>query len=100
MQPLILALIAIHILMGIVHDISLPGVLFPFVDLVACRLFADAHEIYVNYGNDIMKPACKGIHYAEEVAGYAYPWLGRTRATRSAATTGSSVRRSATCTSS
>ena len=73
---IMLAFVFFHILLGMVNDILFLACLIPFVDIVACPLFIDAHEIYVTYGNDIMKPACTGLHYAEVVAAYGYPWLG------------------------
>jgi hypothetical protein len=73
---IMLALVFFHILLGLVNDILFLACLIPFVDVVACPLFIDAHEIYVNYGNDIMKPAVTGLHYAEVVAAYGYPWIG------------------------
>lgn len=73
---IMLAFVFFHILLGLVNDILFLACLIPFVDIVACPLFIDAHEIYVTYGNDIMKPAVTGLHYVEVVAAYGYPWLG------------------------
>ena len=73
---IMLAFVFFHILLGLVNDILFLACLIPFVDIVACPLFIDAHEIYVNYGNDVMKPAVTALHYGEVVAAYGYPWLG------------------------
>lgn len=73
---IMLAFVFFHILLGMVNDILFLACLIPFVDVVACPLFIDAHEIYVTYGNDVMKPAVTALHYGELVAGYGYPWLG------------------------
>ena len=71
-----MAFVFFHIVLGIVNDLLFFGCMIPIIDIVCCPLWEGAHNAYVRYGNNIMKPACTGIHIAEEVAGYGYPWLG------------------------
>jgi hypothetical protein len=76
MNLIMLALVFFHILLGIVNDVLFLACCSVLLSLVACPLWVDEHEIYVNYSNSFMKPACTGIHIAEVVAAYGYPWLG------------------------
>ena len=71
-----MAFVFFHILLGIVNDVLFFACLIPYIDVVACPAYEVAHQAYTRYGNNVMKPALTGIHYAEMVAGYGYPWLG------------------------
>ena len=78
---ILLALIAIHILMGIIHDILLAicivGALFSFG--TSCIPWSDFRPLYTGYFN-IMTPVAKGIHYLEEVAEIGYPFIALAKA--------------------
>ncbi|MBX3189245.1 MAG: hypothetical protein KF819_19635 [Labilithrix sp.] len=74
---ILLALIAIHILMGMIHDILLAYcILFAVPTLgAACIPYARWRPIYTGYGR-IFKPIAAAIHLAEVVASYGYPYVG------------------------
>lgn len=78
---ILLALIAIHILMGIIHDILLAicivGALFSLG--TSCVPWSDFRPLYTGYFK-IMTPVAKGIHYLEEVAEIGYPFIAVAKA--------------------
>jgi hypothetical protein len=78
---ILLAIIAIHILMGIIHDILLAicivGALFSFG--TSCIPWSDFRPLYTGYFS-IMTPVAKGIHYLEEVAEIGYPFIALAKA--------------------
>jgi len=78
---ILLALIAIHILMGIIHDILLAicivGALFSFG--TSCVPWSDFRPFYTGYFK-IMTPVAKGIHYLEEAAEIGYPFIALAKA--------------------
>ena len=69
---IMLALIAVHILLGIAHDIALAVCILSLG--FTCGAWLTARRIYTTYAK-IMKPVCGAIHYAELGAAYGYPLL-------------------------
>ena len=78
---ILLALIAIHILMGIIHDILLAicivGAIFSLGS--SCIPWNRFRPLYTGYFK-IMTPVAKGIHYLEEVAEIGYPFIAVAKA--------------------
>ena len=78
---ILLAIIAIHILMGIIHDILLAiciaGALFSFG--TSCLPWSRFRPLYTNYFK-IMTPVAKGIHFVEDVAQIGYPFIAVAKA--------------------
>ena len=74
---ILLALFAIHIIMGIIHDILLAiciaGAVFTFG--ASCSPWAEWRNLYTGYAK-IMKPIAVGVHYLEVGAAYGYPFIG------------------------
>jgi hypothetical protein len=78
---ILLAIIAIHILMGIIHDILLAvcivGALFSLG--TSCIPWVNFRKLYTGYFK-IMTPVAKGIHFVEEVAQIGYPFIAVAKA--------------------
>lgn len=74
---IMLALFAIHIIMGIIHDILLAiciaGAVFTFG--ASCSPWAEWRDLYTGYAK-IFKPIAVGVHYLEVGAAYGYPFIG------------------------
>jgi hypothetical protein len=68
----LLALIAIHIILGIVHDILLALCILTVG--FGCGAYITARRVYTTYSK-IFKPIAGAIHYAEVGAAYGYPLL-------------------------
>jgi hypothetical protein len=69
---IIMALIIVHIILGIIHDILLL-VCIATVGF-GCGAYVTARRIYTTYSK-FMKPVAGGLHYVEVAASYAYPIL-------------------------
>ena len=69
---IMLALIAVHILLGIAHDIALAVCILSVG--FTCGAWLTARRIYTTYSK-IFKPVAGAIHYAELGAAYGYPLL-------------------------
>jgi len=69
----ILALIAVHIIMGLIHDILLAVCIISLG--FGCGLWVNARRAYTTYSK-IFKPVAAGIQLAEVAASYGYPLLG------------------------
>jgi hypothetical protein len=68
----ILALIAIHILLGLVHDVLLAVCILTVG--FGCGAYITARRIYTTYSK-VFKPIAGALHYAEVGAAYGYPLL-------------------------
>lgn len=68
-----LLLVAVHILLGIIHDFALAACILSLG--TGCGGWVSARRIYTGY-EKFFKPALSVIHYLEMGAGYGYPWLG------------------------
>ena len=68
---IMLALIAVHIILGIIHDLALAACILWFW---TCGVWINARRVYTTYAK-IFKPVCGAIHYAELGASYGYPLL-------------------------
>ncbi|HVJ94736.1 MAG TPA: hypothetical protein VM580_33345 [Labilithrix sp.] len=69
----LLAGVTIHIILGIIHDISLALCIISIG--FACFFFLRVRRAYKGYFNRL-KPAAKAIHVAGVVASYSYPAMG------------------------
>ena len=69
----ILALIAVHIIMGLIHDILLAVCIISLG--FGCGAWVSWRRVYTTYSK-IFKPVAGGIHLAELAAAYGYPLLG------------------------
>ena len=78
---ILLAIIAIHIIMGIIHDILLAvcivGALFSLG--TSCIPWSRFRPLYTGYFK-IMTPVAKGIHFLENVAQIGYPFIAVAKA--------------------
>lgn len=78
---IMLAMIAIHIILGIIHDILLAicilaaGLSFG----TACIPWSNWRPVYVNYAK-VMKRAADAVHLVEVAAAYGYPYIGFAKA--------------------
>lgn len=70
---ILVALIAIHILMGIIHDILLAICIISLG--TGCGAWVSWRKVYTAYGKGF-KMAANVIHYLEEGAAIGYPFLG------------------------
>ena len=68
---ILLALITVHILLGIVHDVTLAACIIAFW---TCPVWINARRVYTAYSK-LFKPAAGAIHYAEVAAANGYPLL-------------------------
>jgi hypothetical protein len=73
---ILLAIIAIHVLMGIIHDVLLAICL---TTLVGCIPYARYRPLYTNYFK-IMTPIAKGIHFVENLTQMGYPFIAVAKA--------------------
>jgi hypothetical protein len=73
---ILLAIIAIHILMGIIHDILLAVCI---TTLFGCIAYADYRPFYTGYFS-IMTPVAKGIHFVENLTQIGYPFIALAKA--------------------
>jgi hypothetical protein len=69
----ILALIAIHIMLGLIHDVLLAVCILTLG--FGCGAFLTARRVYTTYSK-IFKPIAGALHYAEVGAAVGYPLLG------------------------
>ncbi len=69
----ILALIAVHIIMGLIHDILLAVCIISLG--YGCSPWVSWRRVYTNYAK-IFKPIAGALHYAEVAASFGYPLLG------------------------
>lgn len=69
----LLALVAVHIVLGIIHDILLAVCIASLG--FGCGAWIAARKIYTGYFQ-FLKPAAKAIHVAEMAAAYGYPYVG------------------------
>jgi hypothetical protein len=78
---ILLALIAIHIVMGLIHDILLAiciiGAIFSLG--TSCVPWTNWRTIYTNYGKGF-KQVANVIHYLEQGAAIGYPFIGVAKA--------------------
>jgi hypothetical protein len=71
-----LAMVTIHLVLGIVHDIALAACGISIViGGLGCGAWKGARSAYLGYAK-VMKPALRAIHVAEVAAAYGYPWVG------------------------
>jgi hypothetical protein len=68
-----LVMVIVHIVLGIIHDFALAACILTLG--AGCGGWVGARKAYTGYAG-FMKPILSGIHIAEEVAAYGYPWLG------------------------
>ncbi len=68
---ILLAIIAIHILMGLIHDILLA---ICITTLFGCIAYARYRPFYTGYFK-IMTPVAKGIHFVENLTQIGYPFI-------------------------
>jgi hypothetical protein len=73
---ILLAIIAIHILMGIIHDILLA---LCITTLFGCIAYANYRPIYTGYFK-VMTPIAKGIHFVENLTQIGYPFIALAKA--------------------
>ena len=73
---ILLAIIAIHILMGIIHDILLAVCI---TTLIGCIVYADYRPFYTGYFS-VMTPIAKGIHVVENLTQIGYPFIALAKA--------------------
>ena len=66
-------MVIVHIVLGIIHDFALAACILSLG--AGCGGWVSARKAYTGYAG-FMKPILSGIHIAEEVAAYGYPWLG------------------------
>ncbi|MCA9587798.1 MAG: hypothetical protein KC657_20890 [Myxococcales bacterium] len=69
----LLALVAVHIILGIIHDILLAVCIVSLG--FGCGAWLTARRIWTGYFK-VLKPAAKAIHVAEVLAAYGYPYIG------------------------
>ncbi|CAN5923794.1 hypothetical protein BH11MYX4_BH11MYX4_10270 [soil metagenome] len=69
----ILALIAVHIIMGLIHDILLAICIISLG--FGCGAWVSWRRVYTTYSK-IFKPIAGGLHLAEVAASFGYPLLG------------------------
>lgn len=69
----ILALIAIHIIMGLIHDLLLALCIISVG--FGCGPFVSWRRVYTSYGKGF-KPIAGALHKAEVVASFGYPLVG------------------------
>ena len=69
----ILALIAVHIIMGLIHDILLAICIISLG--FGCGAWVSWRRVYTTYAK-IFKPIAGGLHLAEVAASFGYPLLG------------------------
>jgi hypothetical protein len=69
----ILALIAVHIIMGLIHDILLAVCIISLG--FGCGAWVSWRRVYTTYSK-IFKPIAGGLHMAEVAASFGYPLLG------------------------
>lgn len=70
---IMLVMVIVHIVLGIIHDFALAACILTLG--AGCGGWISARRAYEGYAR-FMKPVLTGIHIAEKVAGYGYPWLG------------------------
>lgn len=70
---ILLALVAVHIILGIIHDILLAVCIVSLG--FGCGAWLTARRIWTGYFK-VLKPAAKAIHVAEVLAAYGYPYIG------------------------
>jgi hypothetical protein len=68
-----LLLVAVHIILGIIHDFALAACILSLG--TGCGGWLTARRIYTGY-EKFFKPALTVIHYIEMGAGYGYPYIG------------------------
>lgn len=69
---IMLALVVVHLVLGLIHDITL---VVCFVTGVGCAAWFGVRNVYTNYAA-LMKPVLTGIHNLERAAAYGYPYVG------------------------
>ena len=69
----LLALIAVHIIMGLIHDILLAVCIISLG--FGCGAWVSWRRVYTTYSK-IFKPIAGALHYAEVAASFGYPLLG------------------------
>ena len=69
----ILALIAVHIIMGLIHDILLAVCIISLG--FGCGAWVSWRRVYTTYSR-VFKPIAGGLHMAEVAASFGYPLLG------------------------
>jgi hypothetical protein len=70
---IMLVMVIVHIVLGIIHDFALAACILTLG--TGCGGWVSARRAYEGYSR-FMKPVLSGIHIAETVAAYGYPWLG------------------------
>ena len=70
---IMLVMVIVHIVLGIIHDFALAACILTLG--AGCGGWVSARRAYEGYAK-FMKPVLTGIHIAETVAAYGYPWLG------------------------
>ena len=70
---IMLVMVIVHIVLGIIHDFALAACILTLG--TGCGGWVSARRAYEGYAR-FMKPVLTGIHIAETVAAYGYPWLG------------------------
>ena len=73
---ILLAIIAIHILMGIIHDILLA---ICITTVLGCIPYVRYRPLYTGYFK-IMTPIAKGIHFVENLTQIGYPFIALAKA--------------------
>lgn len=71
-----IALVAIHIVMGIIHDILLAACIIFFP---SCPAWISYRNVWVNVSK-VLKYGCVGLHYLEKGASIGYPFIGAYKA--------------------
>jgi hypothetical protein len=70
---LMLVMIAVHILLGIIHDVLLAVCIVTLG--FGCGAWVKARKVYTGY-EKFFKPAVRVLHALEVAAAYGYPYLG------------------------
>lgn len=71
-----LAAVAIHLVLGIIHDVSLAACgVSVIIGGLGCGAWKGARTAYLDYAK-FAKPTLRGLHALEVTAAYGYPWLG------------------------
>lgn len=76
MNVILLAIVALHILLGVIHDVLLVICIvgLPESLLGICETWWTARKVYTGYAK-VMKKAAKAIAWAEKGAAYGYPYV-------------------------
>lgn len=69
---IMLALVVVHIVLGLIHDITLVVCIFTWG---TCGAWLGARNIYTKYSSG-MKHVLEGLHLVEKAAAYGYPYIG------------------------